>query len=84
MEGTLFRPSEQASSHTQIPSTTSNWEALDICTYTPSLNKVEHAIRKLKNNKAAGRDEITAEMLKHGGDLVLKIVTHPHGKDIGN
>ncbi|XP_014770695.1 uncharacterized protein LOC106869459 [Octopus bimaculoides] len=33
-----------------------------------SEDEVEKAIKKLKNNKAAGADNITAELLKHGFD----------------
>jgi len=33
------------------------------------------ALRKLKNNKAAGLDEITAELLKHGKERVAQELT---------
>ena len=33
--------------------------------------KVEVRVRKLKNGKAAGKDEITGEMVKGGGDIVV-------------
>ena len=33
--------------------------------------KVEVRVRKLKNGKAAGKDEITGEMVKGGGDRVV-------------
>ena len=28
-------------------------------------------VRKLKNGKAAGKDEVTGEMVKSGGDIVV-------------
>ena len=40
----------------------------------PSYQEVEAAIKKLKNNKAAGNDSIPAELLKYGGvELTFKI-----------
>jgi exonuclease III len=38
----------------------------------PSEDDVERAIKRLKNNKAAGCDEINAEMLKAGGKVVVQ------------
>ncbi|KAK0146682.1 Craniofacial development protein 2 [Merluccius polli] len=38
----------------------------------PSLEEVQDAIRKMKNNKAAGPDGIPAEVLKEGGPDLLK------------
>jgi len=38
----------------------------------PSLEEIGAAIKMLKNNKAAGNDEIASELLKYGGDK-LKI-----------
>ena len=38
----------------------------------PSMKKVENAIRKLKNHKAAGADGIYAEMIKEGGEIMVK------------
>ena len=37
--------------------------------------EVRKAIGKLKNNKAAGLDEITAELLKHGKDVMVEELT---------
>ena len=36
------------------------------------LDEIRAAIKKLKNHKAAGLDGVTAEMLKAGGDTVVK------------
>jgi hypothetical protein len=33
----------------------------------PSRQKIERALKYLKNNKAAGADSIAAELLKNGG-----------------
>jgi len=41
-----------------------------------SISEVQHAIKKLKNNKAAGIDEIPAEYLKGGGDTMAQTLTH--------
>mgnify|MGYP003416956578 CR=1 FL=1 len=37
--------------------------------------EVRKAIGKMKNNKAAGLDEITAELLKHGKDVMVEELT---------
>ncbi|KAJ8949846.1 hypothetical protein NQ318_000546 [Aromia moschata] len=34
----------------------------------PSLEEIREIVNNLKNNKSTGGDEITAEMLKHGGE----------------
>ncbi|XP_056001730.1 uncharacterized protein LOC130048717 [Ostrea edulis] len=57
------------------------WEQLDIDTSESSEEEVEKAINKLKNNKSAGTDSVTAELIKCGGQptrarfhsLLLKI-----------
>ena len=38
----------------------------DIVVDYPILNEIEVAVRKLKNNKAPGQDNLPAELLKHG------------------
>ncbi|XP_056001665.1 uncharacterized protein LOC130048676 [Ostrea edulis] len=43
------------------------WEELDIDTSEPSEEDVEKAINKLKNNKSAGTDSVTAELIQYGG-----------------
>jgi sorting nexin-29 len=37
----------------------------------PTLEEVQHAINKLKCNKAAGPDNIPAELLKYGGNAIV-------------
>ena len=41
-------------------------------TDTPQLTReeVEQAVKKLQNGQAAGKDEIVAEMLKNGGEVM--------------
>ena len=34
-------------------------------------NEVEARVRKFKNGKTAGKDEVTEEMIKGGGDMVI-------------
>ena len=41
----------------------------------PSQQEIREAINQLKQNKAPGVDEITAEMLKLGGELVVHWLT---------
>ena len=42
----------------------------DVC--PPLLEEVQDIVQKLKNNRAAGFDEISAEVLKWGGDAVIE------------
>jgi hypothetical protein len=37
----------------------------------PSCEKIEGALKNLKNNKAASADSITAEQLKNGGNNLV-------------
>lgn len=40
----------------------------------PTLDEVKTAIRGLKNNKAAGKDELPAELLKHGSEQLYQLL----------
>ena len=40
------------------------------------LHEVEHIIKNLKNNKAAGQDGITNQQLKFGGKTLLTKITN--------
>ena len=42
----------------------------DIQIEEPTLDGVKRAIKSLKNNKATGIDQISAELLKHGGEAL--------------
>ncbi|XP_071653719.1 uncharacterized protein [Temnothorax longispinosus] len=47
---------------------------------SPSLAEVEEAIKKLKNNRAPGADNIPAELLKYGGDSLATAAHQLIGK----
>ena len=49
---------------------------LDISGSEITTQEVKKAINKLKNNKAAGLDEVTAELLKHGREIIVGELTH--------
>ena len=38
--------------------------------------EVHKAIKSLKNNKAAGIDQIHGELLKNGGEVIVNQLTH--------
>ena len=41
---------------------------------TPSIREIEQALKRLKNHKSAGIDNIPAELLKYGGPELLKAI----------
>ena len=51
---------------------TAEFDDLEIDLSPPTKNEVDRAVRNLKNNKAAGYDKITGEMLKAGGDKLIE------------
>ncbi len=40
-----------------------------------TVDEVEQALKKLKSGKAAGQDQIPAELLKHGGTSMIQVLT---------
>ncbi len=50
-------------------------ETQDVCVDDIKEDEVANPIEAMKNNKAAGMDEIAAEMLKHGGQIAVQIIT---------
>ena len=47
--------------------------SLDVADGEISIKELESAIQSLKCGKAAGADEVTAEMIKHGGPRILDL-----------
>ena len=59
------------------PSNTMQVNALDtVDNYVlePTIQEIEEAIKKLKNGKSTGKDEIAAELLKTGGKELYKMI----------
>jgi len=48
---------------------------LDVTLEDFNITKTSKALNSLKNNKAAGLDEVTAELMKHGRDTVASKLT---------
>jgi len=48
---------------------------LDICLDDITMHEILAAIRKLKNNKAAGIDNILIEYMKHVGEIMVMALT---------
>ena len=69
---TLNQPSPHATFDFAAISTS---EELDVDGGNITAAETIKAIQAMKNNKAAGLDEITAELLKYGGDSVTKVLT---------
>ena len=49
---------------------------LDVTMGNISIEEVTKSIHTLKNNQAGGLDEVTAELLKHGGETVAEELTY--------
>ena len=49
---------------------------LDVTMGNIPIEDVTKSIHVLKNNKAGGLDEVTAELLKHGGETVAEELTY--------
>lgn len=86
-EDILNRWAEHFHSVLNRPSTI-NDEAIDRLQQTPinhkldvapSLPEVKKALHRIANGKAPGADSIPAEVLKHGGDLLLIKITELFG-----
>ena len=41
-----------------------------------SIEEVTKSIRALKNNKAGGLDDVTAELLQHAGEMIAEGLTY--------
>ena len=56
--------------------TNRNQNNTDIEETLPILkSEVENSINMLKNDKTPGNDNISAELIKHGGESIIKIYT---------
>ena len=54
-----------------IPPSPMTWQEPETTEPPPLIEEVSRAISELKNDKSPGTDEITVELIKHGGeDLV--------------
>lgn len=53
----------------QVTESTTKQEELSI--EPPTKEEIRRAIRKLKNNKASGIDNIPGELIKYGGEVLL-------------
>ena len=40
----------------------------------PTLTEIEEIIKKLKNTKSSGQDMVTPELLKYGGEVLIKLI----------
>ena len=49
---------------------------LDVTMGNISIEEVTKSIHALKNNKAGGLDEVTAELLNHGGETIAEELTY--------
>jgi len=49
---------------------------LDIDAEEITVEEVSRAIHRLKNNRASGLDDISAELLKHGNDVIATELTY--------
>ena len=49
-------------------------EDIDICTEVPSKEYIQEAIKSLKNNKAPGNDQLTAELFKSVPETATEIL----------
>ena len=57
--------------NSNIPPSPKTWQEPDTTEPPPLIEEFRRAISELKNDKSPGTDEITAELIKHGGeDLV--------------
>ena len=50
--------------------------SLDVTMGNISIEEVTKSIHALTNNKAGGLDEVTAELIKHGGETVAEELTY--------
>ena len=71
-EALLNRPDPDSPVTIEETEERENHEDLDTeaMTMEPTLEEVVRAIKQLKNHKATGEDGLSAELLKHGGEMV--------------
>lgn len=64
----------QQENPTEIGSRNQNYQELDISTDQIRKDEVNRAINKLKNGKAAGKDNIPADLITAGGEAVAELI----------
>lgn len=66
----LLNPNPQPEQTTVLANDVVNGDPVD----EPTIFEVERAIAKLKNGKSPGSDDIPAELIKHGGEVIVDVI----------